>query len=157
MIALLVVVFARTRLPHRRGVLAGALQIALAVAGSRNSWFIPRSVMIGFVNALAILIFTAQLRHLFGVPWAVYPLVAAVSMIVFIPKLTTAVPAALIAIVVLTGVVVSVGLDVPDVADQGELPGGFPTWMIPDAADRRHAADRRPVRVGLSSSGSWNR
>ena len=114
--------------------LAGALQIVLAVAGvAKLMRFIPRSVMIGFVNALAILIFTAQLRHLFDVPWAVYPLVAGgIAMIVFIPKLTTAVPAALIAIVVLTGIVVLFGLDVPDVADQGELPGGFPTWMIPD-------------------------
>ncbi|MGW0022970.1 SulP family inorganic anion transporter [Rhodococcus sp. CX] len=114
--------------------LAGAVQILLAVAGvAKLMRFIPRSVMIGFVNALAILIFTAQLRHLFDVPWAVYPLVAAgIAMIVFIPKLTTAVPAALIAIVVLTGIVVLFGLDVPDVADQGDLPSGFPTWMIPD-------------------------
>jgi SulP family sulfate permease len=114
--------------------LAGALQIVLALTGvARLMRFIPRSVMIGFVNALAILIFSAQLGHLFDVPWLVYPLVAfGIAMVVFIPRLTTAVPAALIAIVVLTGIVVLFGVDVPDVADQGELPGGFPTWMIPD-------------------------
>ncbi len=114
--------------------LAGALQIVLALTGvARLMRFIPRSVMIGFVNALAILIFSAQLGHLFDVPWLVYPLVAfGIAMVVFIPRLTTAVPAALIAIVVLTGIVVLFGVDVPDVADQGELPGGFPSWMIPD-------------------------
>lgn len=114
--------------------LAGGLQIVLALAGvARLVRFIPRSVMIGFVNALAILIFGAQLRHLFDVPWLVYPLVAAgLAMVVFVPKLTRAVPAPLIAIVVLTGVVALFHLDVPDVADQGELPSGLPTWMIPD-------------------------
>lgn len=114
--------------------LAGALQIVLALLGvARLVRFIPRSVMIGFVNALAILIFSAQLRHLIDVPWLVYPLTAVgIAMVVFVPKLTTAVPAALIAIVVLTGAVVLLNLDVPDVADQGELPSGLPTWMIPD-------------------------
>ncbi|MFC4603014.1 SulP family inorganic anion transporter [Rhodococcus kronopolitis] len=114
--------------------LAGALQIAFALAGlARLVRFIPRSVMIGFVNALAILIFGAQLRHLVDVPWLVYPLVAAgLAMIVFVPRLTRSVPAPLIAIVVLTAVVTLFHLDVPDVADQGELPAGLPTWMIPD-------------------------
>ncbi|MGW0045287.1 SulP family inorganic anion transporter [Rhodococcus sp. NPDC003348] len=114
--------------------LAGGLQILFAVAGlARLVRFIPRSVMIGFVNALAILIFSAQLRHLFDVPWLVYPLVAAgIAMVVFIPKLTKAVPAPLIAIVVLTGVVALFHMDVPEVADQGELPSGLPTWMIPN-------------------------
>lgn len=114
--------------------LAGALQIAFAAAGlARLVRFIPRSVMIGFVNALAILIFGAQLRHLVDVPWLVYPLaVAGVAMVVFVPRLTRVVPAPLVAIVVLTGVVALFHLDVPDVGDQGELPSGLPTWMIPD-------------------------
>ncbi|WP_430332034.1 SulP family inorganic anion transporter [Rhodococcus sp. ACT016] len=114
--------------------LAGALQILFAVAGlARLVRFIPRSVMIGFVNALAVLIFSAQIRHLVDVPWLVYPLVAAgLAMIVLVPKLTTSVPAPLIAIVVLTAAVALFHLDVPDVADQGELPSGLPTWMIPD-------------------------
>ncbi len=136
--------------------LAGALQIVLAVAGvAKLMRFIPRSVMIGFVNALAILIFAAQLRHLFGVPWLVYPLVAiGIVMIVVIPKLTTAVPAALIAIVVLTGAVVLFGLDVPDVADQGDLPGGFPTWMVPDVPFTTETlAIIAPYAVGLALVG----
>ncbi|MFD4292772.1 SulP family inorganic anion transporter [Rhodococcus sp. NPDC058505] len=114
--------------------LAGAVQIAFAAAGlARLVRFIPRSVMIGFVNALAILIFSAQIRHLVDVPWLVYPLVVAgIAMVVLVPRLTRAVPAPLIAIVVLTGVVALFRLDVPDVADQGALPSGLPTWMIPD-------------------------
>ncbi|MFD1814266.1 SulP family inorganic anion transporter [Rhodococcus gannanensis] len=114
--------------------LAGALQIAFAAAGvARLVRFIPRSVMIGFVNALAVLIFSAQVRQLVDVPWVVYPLVAAgIVMVVAIPRFTTVVPAPLIAIVVLTSVVTLFHLDVPDVADQGELPSGLPTWMIPD-------------------------
>ncbi|QCQ90682.1 SulP family inorganic anion transporter [Rhodococcus sp. SGAir0479] len=114
--------------------LAAALQILFAVAGlARLVRFIPRSVMIGFVNALAILIFSAQLRHLIDVPWLVYPLVVAgLAMIVIVPKLTRAIPAPLVAIVVLTGAVALFGFDVPDVSDQGELPSGLPTWMLPD-------------------------
>ncbi|HEX5204829.1 MAG TPA: SulP family inorganic anion transporter, partial [Actinoplanes sp.] len=58
-------------------ILGGVFQVVLAVAGvAKLMRFIPRSVMVGFVNALAILIFTAQLPHLIGVPWLVYPLVA---------------------------------------------------------------------------------
>ena len=58
-------------------LLAGVIQILLAVAGvAKLMRFIPRSVMVGFVNSLAILIFIAQLPHLLGVPWLVYPLVA---------------------------------------------------------------------------------
>jgi sulfate permease, SulP family len=114
--------------------LAGALQIAFAAAGlARLVRFIPRSVMIGFVNALAVLIFSAQVRQVVDVSWVVYPLVAAgIVMVVAIPRFTTVVPAPLIAIVVLTSVVTLFHLDVPDVADQGELPSGLPTWMIPD-------------------------
>ena len=65
--------------------------------------FVPRSVMVGFVNALAILIFLSQLPHLLGVPLLVYPFVAVgIVIMVALPKLTTAVPAPLVAIVVLT-------------------------------------------------------
>ena len=81
-------------------ILAGILQVVLGVLGvARLMRFIPRSVMVGFVNALAILIFLAQLPHLTHVPWPVYPLVAAgIAVMVFLPRLTTAVPAPLVAI-----------------------------------------------------------
>jgi sulfate permease, SulP family len=94
---------------------------------------VPRSVMVGFVNALAILIFAAQLPQLTGVPWAVYPLAAAGLAIIFLfPRLTTAVPAPLVAIVVLTILTVTAGIAVPTVGDQGELPDSLPTLGLPD-------------------------
>jgi SulP family sulfate permease len=115
-------------------VLGGVVQILLAVAGiARLMRFIPRSVMVGFVNSLAILIFTAQLTHLVDVPWLVYPLVAGgLAIIYLLPRLTTAVPAPLVAIAVLTAVTAAAGLDVPDVGDEGALPDGLPVPGLPD-------------------------
>ena len=85
-------------------ILGGVIQVVLGLLGvARLMRFVPRSVMVGFVNALAILIFLAQLPHLVGVPWLVYPLVAVgIVIMVVLPRLTTAVPAPLVAIVVLT-------------------------------------------------------
>lgn len=117
-------------------ILAGVLQIVLAALGvAKLMRFIPRSVMTGFVNALGILIFTAQLPHLFGddIPWLVYPLVAAgIAILVFLPRLTTVVPAPLVTIVVITTVVVLAGWRVPNVADQGELPQSLPELLVPN-------------------------
>ena len=115
-------------------LLAGVLQIVLSVLGvARLMRFIPRSVMVGFVNALAILIFLSQLPHLLGVPALVYPFVAVGLLImVFLPKLTTAVPAPLIAIVGLTGAALLLGVDLPDVGDQGELPSSLPALLVPN-------------------------
>src|SRR5690625_3503730 len=85
-------------------ILAGILQVALGLAGvAKIMRFIPRQVMVGFVNALAILIFVAQVPELLGVPWLVYPLTAVSLLIIFgLPRLTTAVHAPLVAIVVMT-------------------------------------------------------
>ena len=115
-------------------LLAGVLQILLSLLGvAKLMRFIPRSVMIGFVNALAILIFSAQIPHLLGVPWLVYPLVVAgIVIMVAFPKLTTVVPAPLVAIVAITAVVVAVGWNVPDVSQQGELPTTLPSLLFPD-------------------------
>lgn len=115
-------------------ILAGVLQIVLSVIGvARLLRFIPRSVMVGFVNALAILVFSAQIPHLIGVPWLVYPMVAIGLVIVaFLPKLSTAVPAPLVAIVLLTAATVVFSLDVPNVGDEGELPSSLPTLLLPD-------------------------
>ncbi len=76
-------------------ILGGLIQVLLAALGvARLMRFIPRSVMVGFVNALAILIFAAQVPYLLGVPWLVYPLVAlALVIMVGLPRLTRAVPA----------------------------------------------------------------
>ncbi|MBL7258900.1 SulP family inorganic anion transporter [Actinoplanes sp. LDG1-01] len=115
-------------------ILGGLLQVVLAVAGvAKLMRFIPRSVMVGFVNALAILIFTAQLPHLIGVPWLVYPLVAvALAIIWFLPKATTAVPAPLVAIVLLTAFTAIVHVAVPTVGDEGTLPDSLPVLGLPD-------------------------
>ncbi|WP_353813651.1 SulP family inorganic anion transporter [Agromyces sp. SYSU T00266] len=115
-------------------ILAGVFQLVLGVLGvAKLMRFIPRSVMVGFVNSLAILIFAAQLPHLVGVPWLVYPLVAAgLVIMVGVPRLTKAVPAPLIAIVVLTVVVVAAGWQVPTVGDEGALPESLPELFIPD-------------------------
>lgn len=114
-------------------ILAGIIQVALGLLGvARLMRFIPRSVMVGFVNSLAILIFIAQIPHLVGVPWLVYPLAAAgIAIMVFLPRWTTVVPAPLVAIVVVTSIVVAFGIAVPNVADQGELPESLPSLFIP--------------------------
>jgi SulP family sulfate permease len=114
-------------------VLCDVFQILLAAGGvARLMRFIPRSVMTGFVNALAILIFTAQLPHLIDVPGLVYPLVAAGLAIMFLlPRLTTVVPAPLVSIVVLTGLTVAAGFTIPNVGDQGELPDSLPFLGLP--------------------------
>ncbi|WP_091670983.1 SulP family inorganic anion transporter [Amycolatopsis marina] len=114
-------------------VLGGLIQVLLAVSGvARLMRFLPRSVMVGFVNALAILIFLAQLPYLVDVPWTVYALLAAGLLImVGLPRLTKAVPAPLVAIVALTAVTVAASIAVPTVGDQGELPNSLPVLGIP--------------------------
>jgi SulP family sulfate permease len=115
-------------------ILAGVFQILLGVLGvAKLMRFIPRSVMVGFVNALAILIFSAQLPQLIGVPWLVYPLVAVgILIMVLMPRLTKAVPAPLVAIVLITIATVTLALNVPTVGDQGALPESLPELFIPN-------------------------
>ncbi|KQQ93762.1 sulfate permease [Leifsonia sp. Leaf325] len=123
-------------LVHERGVeyvlptviLAGLIQIAFGLAGlARLMRFIPRSVMIGFVNALGILIFVAQVPHVINVPWLAYVLFAVTLAIIFIvPRFTKAVPSPLIAIVVVTAIVIIANITVPNVADEGPLTGQLP-------------------------------
>ena len=109
-------------------ILAGVAQIAFGVAGlARLMRFIPRSVMIGFVNALGILIFIAQVPHLLGVPWLVYPLfVLTVAIVLVLPRFTRVVPAPLVAIVVVTAIVMTAHLAVPNVGDEGPMAAGLP-------------------------------
>jgi SulP family sulfate permease len=109
-------------------ILAGVVQIAFGALGlARLARFIPRSVMLGFVNALGILIFVAQVPHLIDVPWIVYPLFALTVVIVLVlPRFTRAVPSPLVAIVVVTAIVMIAGLNVPNVGDEGEIGGALP-------------------------------
>ncbi len=115
-------------------LLAGVLQVVLGLLGvAKLMRFIPRSVMVGFVNALAILIFMAQIPQLVGVPWLVYPLVAGgLVILVLMPRITKVVPAPLFAIILITGVVLAFGWSVPNVGDQGELPTSLPALFFPD-------------------------
>ncbi len=115
-------------------LLGGLIQVLLGVAGvARLMRFIPRSVMVGFVNALAILIFMAQVPHLLGVPALVYPMVAVgIAIIVLLPRVTKVVPSPLVAIVLITGVALATGLTLPDVGDEGQLPDSLPSLFFPD-------------------------
>ncbi len=114
-------------------ILAGVFQIVLGALGvARLMRFVPRSVMVGFVNALAILVFLAQVPELTGVPWPVYPLLAAgLAMMVVFPRITKAVPAPLVSIAVLTAVTVAAGIAVPTVGDKGRLPSSLPVPGLP--------------------------
>ncbi len=115
-------------------VLAGLLQIGAGFLKLGYVMrFVSRSVMTGFVNALAILIFMAQLPELIGVPWLTYVMVAAGLAIIYLfPRLTKAVPSPLVCIVVLTTVVIAFGFDVRTVGDMGELPSTLPVFLIVD-------------------------
>jgi sulfate permease, SulP family len=115
-------------------ILGGLFQVVLGSLGvAKLMRFVPRSVMVGFVNALAILIFMAQVPELTDVPWAVYPLVAGgLVLIVLFPKVTRVVPAPLVAIAVLTAITVAAGIAVPTVGDKGALPSALPVPGLPD-------------------------
>ncbi|BAP88794.1 sulfate transporter [Burkholderiales bacterium GJ-E10] len=115
-------------------VLTGVLQI---VAGwlklGALMRFVSRSVITGFVNALAILIFMAQLPELTNVTWHVYAMTAAGLGIIYgFPYITKAVPSPLVAIVVLTGVAIFLGLDIRTVGDMGKLPDSLPVFLLPE-------------------------
>lgn len=115
-------------------ILGGLFQIVLGALGvARLMRFVPRSVMVGFVNALAILIFMAQVPEMHDVPWAVYPLiVGGLALMVFFPKLTKAVPAPLVSIAILTAITVGAAIAVPTVGDKGALPSSLPVPGLPD-------------------------
>ncbi|MCF1592851.1 SulP family inorganic anion transporter [Streptomyces muensis] len=115
-------------------ILAGVIQIALGALGvAKLMRFVSRSVMVGFVNALAILIFMAQIPETHHVPWPVYPLIAAgLALMMFFPKVTTVIPAPLVAIVILTVITVAAGIAVPTVGDKGALPSSLPVPGLPD-------------------------
>jgi len=95
--------------------------------------FVSRSVITGFVNALAILIFLAQLPELTNVSWVVYAMVAGGLAIIYLfPYLTKAVPSPLVAIVALTAVSISMRLGIRTVGDMGQLPDSLPVFLLPD-------------------------
>ncbi|MBC7204695.1 MAG: SulP family inorganic anion transporter, partial [Pusillimonas sp.] len=108
-------------------ILAGFLRLGVLMR------FVSRSVITGFVNALAILIFMAQLPELINVPWTVYAMVAGgLGIIYLFPYITRSVPSPLICIVVLTVISLALGLDIRTVGDMGELPDTLPVFLLPD-------------------------
>ncbi|MCE7031540.1 SulP family inorganic anion transporter [Lysobacter sp. GX 14042] len=115
-------------------ILTGVLQVAAGLARLPMLMrFVSRSVITGFVNALAILIFMAQLPQLVDVPWAVYPMTAAgLAIIYLLPRVTRAIPSPLVAIVVLTAFAMATGMQVPTVGDMGDLPDSLPVFLLPD-------------------------
>jgi SulP family sulfate permease len=115
-------------------VLTGVLQIVAGwVKLGALMRFVSRSVVTGFVNALAILIFMAQLPELTNVGWQVYAMTAAGLVIIYgLPYITKAVPSPLVTIVVLTGVSIYLGLDIRTVGHMGELPNSLPVFLLPD-------------------------
>ncbi|MCF6410333.1 SulP family inorganic anion transporter [Pseudalkalibacillus salsuginis] len=115
-------------------VLTGIIQVLMGVFKlGKLMKFIPKSVMVGFVNALAILIFMAQLPHFVGETWVMYAMVAgALAIIYILPKFTKAVPSPLIAIIVMTIITVTSGLGVRTVGDMGQLTQALPMFLIPE-------------------------
>ena len=115
-------------------ILAGLIQIAaglLRLGGLMR--FVSRSVITGFVNALAILIFMAQLPELVGVPPLTYVMVAAGLAIIYgFPLITRALPSPLVCIVVLTTVSLALGMELRTVSDMGELPSTLPMFLLPE-------------------------
>ncbi len=118
--------FAATILMGLIQIVAGLLRLDLLMQ------FVSRSVITGFVNALAILIFMAQLPQLIGVGWETYAMVAGGLAIIYgLPRITTLVPSPLVAILVLSAVSIGLGLPVNTVGDMGKLPEGLPVAMLP--------------------------
>ncbi|NGO81647.1 SulP family inorganic anion transporter [Streptomyces sp. YC504] len=115
-------------------ILAGVIQIVLGVLGvAKLMRFVPRSVMVGFVNALAILIFMAQVPEMRDVAWPVYPLIiGGLALMVLFPRITKTVPAPLVSIVILTVITLAAGIAVPTVGDKGDLPSSLPVPGLPD-------------------------
>ena len=108
-------------------ILAGWLRLGTLMR------FVSRSVITGFVNALAILIFMAQLPELINVTWKVYAMViAGLAIIYLFPYLTKAIPSPLVAIVVLTATAIGLNLDIRTVGDMGNLPDSLPIFLLPD-------------------------
>ncbi|HAR10200.1 MAG TPA: sodium-independent anion transporter, partial [Cobetia sp.] len=111
-------------------IIAGYLRLADLMR------FVSRSVVTGFVNALAILIFMAQLPELTNVTWHVYAMTAAglgiIYLFPYVPRIGKLLPSPLVCILVLTGVYLATGMDIRTVGDMGELPDTLPMFLWPD-------------------------
>lgn len=115
-------------------ILTGVLQILFGVCKLATVMkFVPRSVMVGFVNSLAILIFTAQLPHFEGEGLLMFTMVGLTLAIIYLfPRLTKVVPSTLVAIIVVTAMVIYFGFDMRTVGDLGNLSSDLPVFLLPD-------------------------
>ena len=118
-------------------LLTGVLQIIMAYIGvAKLMSFVARAVVVGFVNALAILIFMAQLPELTNVTWHVYALTIAglgiIYLFPYVPKIGKILPSPLVTIVALTIFVYFTGVNVRNVGDMGQLPDTLPIFLLPD-------------------------
>jgi len=114
-------------------ILTGFIQIIVGLLKlGRYIKFVSRSVMTGFVNSLAILIFLAQMPELIGANWQTFALVASGLVIIYgFPRITNAVPSPLVAIVSISAFVIFTGLDVRTVGDMGQMPSTLPVFHLP--------------------------
>lgn len=115
-------------------ILTGVFQILFGTFKlARYMKFIPRSVMVGFVNALAILIFTSQFPYLFGQTWESYAMTAGALAIIYgLPLLIKSVPSTLVAIVVITAIAMLLGVNVPVIGDMGIITRSLPSFSLPN-------------------------
>lgn len=113
--------------------LTGIIQVIFGLLQlGRQMKFVPRAVMIGYINALAVLIFLAQLPQLTDVPYMVYVITAlSLGIIYILPVFTKAVPSPLVALAVMTIAAITLKIDVPTVGDMGELPTAPPVFALP--------------------------
>lgn len=115
-------------------ILTGIIQIVMGVLKlGKLMKFVPRPVMVGFVNALAILIFTSQLTHFVGESWAMYAMVAgALAIIYILPRFTKAFPSPLVAIIVISAIAIFTGSGVRTIGDMGNLTQTLPVFLLPE-------------------------
>ncbi|MBD1916561.1 MULTISPECIES: SulP family inorganic anion transporter [Cyanophyceae] len=114
-------------------LLCGVFQVIFGLLRlARQMRYVPRAVMVGYINALAVLIFLAQLPQLTNVPFAVYVMTAlSLAIIYILPRFTKALPSPLVALFVMTVAAIFLGIDVPTVGDMGELPTTLPIFALP--------------------------
>lgn len=114
-------------------ILTGVLQVIFGIFKlARYMKFIPRSVMVGFVNALAILIFTSQLEHFVDESWIMYALVGVTLAFIYLfPYVTKAVPSTLVAIILVTIVTIVMDFNIRAVGDMGTISQTLPIFFIP--------------------------
>jgi len=137
-------------------ILTGVIQLLFGILKiARFMKFIPRSVMVGFVNALAILIFMAQVPHFVGISTMTYVFVALTLVIIYVlPRFTKAVPSPLVAIVVMTIAAIFGGFNLRTVGDLGEITKSLPIFSIPNVPwNMETLSIIFPTALGLSIVG----